>query len=145
MYFAYILTGCSACSYSKTVLWYSGSYTLVGRMHLVCTCKSQPPHYQATLIFVQQYLRHTYVCIHVWWDAREASDGLNLSGTEVKTQTDDLPNLITIGPMGKPQNKLKRWAFWQGWHIPTASKFIFTLKVIEMQFIHHLILGAYLV
>ena len=48
-------TACAACSQLLSILGYSRSDSVVGRIHLVCMCKS----------VLTQYLWHTYVCIHV--------------------------------------------------------------------------------
>ena len=43
--------------------------SVVGRIHLVCKCKSLIPGY---VHIFQQYLQHTYMWIHVRWDVRDA-------------------------------------------------------------------------
>ena len=63
LYLACIYTHCVACSQLQSVLGYSRSDTLVGRIHRVFTCKTLLSYYQAMLVFFNN-IRSTFMSVY---------------------------------------------------------------------------------
>ena len=55
----------ASCSLDIWIFGYTGCDTLVGTIHFICLCKSLLPHYQATLIFVNN-ICSTLACVYMY-------------------------------------------------------------------------------